>query len=93
MDQIDFIGGSQQQARPAKVVRNTRPTVAEEKARLCLDLGRLCLSVPPKIVNGGVIATRKWLAHQKKYRALVANARASVVELEIGVREMRSYIE
>lgn len=44
MNQLDFIGGLPQ--APFKDIRNTRPSAAEEKAVLCLQLGRLCKTPP-----------------------------------------------
>jgi hypothetical protein len=46
MNQLDFIGGLPQ--APFKDIRNTRPSAAEEKAALCLQLGRLCKTPPPE---------------------------------------------
>lgn len=92
MNQIDFIGGGSV-PKPFRDIRNTRPTVAEEKATLCLELGRLCSAVPPRVRNGSINLTREWVAVQKKARALVGNSRASVCELTAAITSMRRYTE
>jgi hypothetical protein len=93
MSQLDFIGGAQEQpARPFKDIRNTRSTIAEEKAALCLELGRLCLRVPPSVANGSIEMTRNWVGAQKTSMKLVKSSRASVQELTSAIGNMRRFL-
>lgn len=94
MNQLDFVGGLPSVApAPFKDIRNTRSMVAEEKARLCLELGALCKTPPSRVRNGSVNLTREWLNCQKKSIALAARARASVIELGMAVKNMRRFLE
>lgn len=92
MSQLDFIGGLPQPA-PFKDIRNTRPTAAEEKAALCLELGRLCMRVPPVVQSGSIEKTREWVAAQKVGLALAKNARASVPQLTAAIANMRRFLK
>jgi hypothetical protein len=93
MNQIDFVGGlPPMTAAQFKDIRNTRPTVAEEKAALCLELGRLCTKPPESVANGGIELTRRWVAAQKTSLALARNSRASVVALSLAIKTMRGYL-
>ena len=91
MSQLDFFGGLPP-AAPFKDIRNTRPSAAEEKARLCLDLIRLCQTPPKSVRNGSVNLTREWLACQRGSKALAANSRASVVALEMAIKSMQRFV-
>lgn len=90
MNQLDFIGGLP--PPPAfKDIRNTRPSVAEEKARQRLELLALCRTPPESVRNGSVNLTRAWVAAQKKGKALAANSRASVVDLGLAIKAMQAF--
>lgn len=89
MKQPDFFGNSQE--APFKDIRNTRPSAAEEKANLCLELGRLCTKPPPGVVNGSVEYTRRWLAAQKDALAVAKNSRSSVARLTAAISNMRGF--
>lgn len=91
MSQLDFIGGGAQPA-PFKDIRNTRPTAAEEKTALCLELGRLCMKVPPAIQSGSIEQTRAWAGAQKVALALVKNSRASIPMLTAAISNMRRFL-
>jgi hypothetical protein len=90
MTQLDFIGGLPP-PQGFRDIRNTRSSAAEEKAQLCLELGRLCMRPPPGVVNGGVKLTRDWVASQKQGLALARNPRASIPQLTIAVKAMRGF--
>ncbi len=93
MSQLDFIDGLPAMTPVQfKDIRNTRPSTAEEKAALCLQLGRLCLKPPPGVVNGGIELTRRWVAAQKAGLALAKNSRASTVQLSMAVAAMRTFL-
>ena len=91
MNQDDFFG-QQNRSAPFRDIRNTRPTVAEEKASLAFDLGRLCMRPPTSVVNGSIQATRAWVDAQKKALKLVKSPRASVQELTSAIGSMRSFL-
>lgn len=92
MSQLDFIGNLPPQP-PFKDIRNTRPTAAEEKAALCLELGRLCNKVPPCVAQGSIEATRKWVAAQQAGMKLVNSARPSVPMLTAAITTMRGFLK
>lgn len=73
-------------------IRNTRPTVAEEKATLSLELGRLCMSPPRSVVNGSIQTTRAWVEAQKSSLKMVKSSRASVQELTAAITNMRRFL-
>ena len=91
MNQDDFFC-QQKQAAPFMDIRNTRPTVAEEKAALAFELGRLCMKPPKSVVNGSIQATRAWVDAQKKALKLVRSPRASVQELTSAIGSMRGFL-
>lgn len=93
MNQLDFVGNLPPMSeRQFKDVRNTRPSAAEEKAALCLELGRLCLKVPDCVAQGSVEKTREWIAAQSAGLKLVKSARPSVPMLTAAIRTMRGYL-
>ena len=73
-------------------IRNQRPTTAEEKATLCLQLKDLCQRCPPSVVSGSVQTTRQWLADQKKSLKVLNSSRSSVNELTTTIQAMRRYL-
>ncbi len=94
MNQIDFIDGdSRTSPPPFKDIRNTRPSVAEEKATLVLQLGQLLREVPARVNAGGIQATREWLLAQSGAVKVAKNSRASVMDLEMAIRKMQRLAE
>lgn len=91
MNQFDFVG-NMPPAPPFKDIRNTRPSAAEEKAALCLELGRLCQKCPASVASGSINLTRNWVAAQKQARKIVANSRSSVAELSSAISNMMSFL-
>ncbi len=89
--QLDLVGDLPE-PRKFKDIRNTRPSVAEEKANLVLELGRLCATPPQSVANGSINLTRQWLATQKASKATAASARASVLDLDMAIKAMRAYL-
>jgi hypothetical protein len=77
---------------PFKDIRGTRPGVAEEKARLCHQLGFLCLHPPPRVRSGSVDETRHWMTHQRKAMKLLSNPRASVPDLTHAIANLRGFL-
>lgn len=92
MNQIDFVGGLPEQgAKPAKLISNQRPTVAEEKAELCLRIGVLCKKPPASIINGSVQMTREWVAARKAAMATAGKVRSTVPELTAVLSSMERF--
>ena len=89
----DLFGATPPRPKPARVIRDTRPSAAEEKARLCLELGRLAQRPPARVMAGTVDLTREWLFHQERAMRLCQNARASVPELTAYIATMRGYLK
>ena len=94
MNQNDWVGDLPPQ-NPFKDIRSTRPAVAEEKAQLCLELGKLCHTVPAGINSGSIDKAREWMAAQKAAqkaaRKIAGNSRASVQELTAAINNMRRF--
>lgn len=92
MKQLDFVGGLPEPERKLfKDVRNLRPTVAEEKAELCLRIGVLCKKPPQSVINGSVQATLEWVHAMKSAMAIAKKVRASVPELTAAVSSMERF--
>jgi hypothetical protein len=92
VSQIDFIGGlPEHEAKPAKVISNQRPTIAEEKAELCLRIGVLCRKPPACVANGSIQTTREWIAAMKSAMATAKKVRASVPELTAAISSMERF--
>lgn len=89
MNQIDWIG-STAKPRAFKDIRNQRPSVAEEKARLCLELGNLTQRVPASIMAAGIEKTRQWRAAQESAIKVLKSSRSSVTELTIAIKNMQA---
>lgn len=89
--QIDWVG-SVPGGQPFKDIRNQRPSVAEEKAEKALQLGRLCLAIPPQIKSGGSInKVRDWTKARNAAAKVAANKRASVSDLSAAISNMERF--
>lgn len=74
-----------------KDIRKQHDSVAEKKAELCLSLGLLCSSVPPKVLNGSINKTREWMVARDKAVSILGNKRSSIPELTIQIGNMRRF--
>lgn len=90
MIQHDFIG--EPSGKPFRDIRNMRPTTAEDKAQLVLELHGLCLKAPDCIRKGSIEAVRNWMELQKWSCKVAANPRSSVPDLERAIRSLRNYL-
>jgi hypothetical protein len=91
MMQLDWIGGEKPGAR-FKDVRNTRPSIAEEKAELALRLGDLINKAPPALAAGGSInAVREWRVARAAAAKIAGNSRSSVQELTSAISNMQRF--
>jgi len=90
--QIDMIGGLPEPERKQfKDVKNLRPTIAEEKAELCLRIGVLCRKPPACVQNGSIQTTREWVAAMKSAMATAKKVRATVPELTAALSSMERF--
>jgi len=70
-------------------IRNQRESVAEEKARLCMELNALC-KTPPKSLNSASINTvRAWRATHKAACRVLASKDSSRADLQSAINSMR----
>lgn len=92
MKQIDFITEpADSPVKPFRDIRNTRFTVADEKATLVLELGRLARKVPAKISSGSIQITRQWMEASKKAMSVASNQRSSVTDLTLALKTLRAF--
>ena len=93
MNQIDWVSGDQPQ-QAFRDIRNTRPSAAEEKALIALELGRPINSIPPFIKSGGTVAdVRDWKKLREECAKVAKSSRASVQELRSACSRMRPFFE
>ena len=79
--QTDWIGAEPPEERSRRQMRDTRDSVADQKARLSLKLHKLCQYVPQMIRSGDVYKTREWVMRQ-----------ASANELQMAVASLEGYL-
>jgi hypothetical protein len=80
-------------SRPFKDVRNQRPSIAERKAELLLELGALLNKVPLKVRDGSVQTVRQWQFTRAAAAKIAANRRSSIDDLTRAIGSMASYRE
>lgn len=76
-----------------KDTRNTRPSVAQQKAELLLELGRLIRSVPPEARDGSIQIVRLWKSRKEAAEKIANNSRSSVHDLTRSIASMRAPLE
>jgi hypothetical protein len=76
---------------PFRDIRNTRESVAEEKARLCLELLGLCRAPPRSLNSASVNRVREWRAAHKSALKVLASKASSRGELSSAINSMRSF--
>jgi hypothetical protein len=92
MKQIDWVNEGQEPRKPFKDIRNQRDSVAEEKARLLLELGELINKAPPKLMTGGTVKeVREWKAAREAAAKVAGNRRSSVMEIGYQIKNMRAH--
>ncbi len=91
MNQTDWVGAPAAESRPFKDIRNTKETVAEEKARLCMELGQLLKKPPAKVVNGSIQSVRQWQAARAAACKVAGSPRSSVHELRSAITRMEGF--
>ncbi len=91
MSQFDWVGGPQPKPPPFRDIRNTRPTVAEEKAILAKQLGELSRKAPPNCLDWSVQRTREFRDACDKARKVAGAQRSSVHELRSALNSLEKY--
>ena len=91
MSQIDWVSESEQSKKPFKDIRNTKPTVAEEKAEKALRLGRLLRKVPQQVCNGSVQTVRAWKSDKEISEKVAKSPRSSVHDLDSAIFRMMKW--
>lgn len=90
MEQLDWV--SEPKTRPFRDIRNTRDTTAQEKARLCLLIGKAMNTVPASLKSGGSInQVMAWKRERAEVEKVVNSKRASVSELEAALNKIRKW--
>lgn len=89
MNQLDWIGGTLE--TPFRDIRNTRPSVAEEKAILARDLGLMARKIPKAYQDWSVNRVREFVAAQKKAIKLAAGKNSSVPDLTSAMTNLKRY--
>jgi hypothetical protein len=84
--QVDWVGGLD--ASPFRDLPNMRATVAQTKAELCLQLGRLINKAPPADRIGSINKTREFVAARTACAKIAGNQRSSVPEPEGAINRM-----
>lgn len=91
MSQLDWVGNTAPDAQ-ARVIRNTRPSSAETKAVLVLQLGELINTIPPRIKAGGTVdSVRAWKKTREAAAKVAGNSRSSEQELTSAIKNMGGY--
>ena len=91
MNQTDWVGAPEVAAKPFRDIRNTRESVAEEKARLAMELGLLLKKPPACVINGSVQIVRSWTAAREAARKVAGSARSSTHDLRSSINAMRGF--
>jgi hypothetical protein len=77
---------------PFTDIRNQRESVAEEKARLCLELNAMCKKAPRFLSTASIQTVRGWAATHKQAMKTLGNKQASRAELTTAIESMRAWM-
>lgn len=91
-EQHDWVGGETLGTRVMKPARDTRDSVADQKARLSLRLHKLCQYCPEKVRNGDVFKTRQWVMCQSSAKKVASKVRASANEMQMAITSLEGYL-
>lgn len=90
--QSDWIGSEPVADRARRQMRDTRDSVADQKAHLSLRLHKLCQYCPDAVRNGDVFRTREWVSRQAAAKKTAAKVRSSANELQMAVTSLEGYL-
>ena len=91
MSQLDWVGGPSAPRKSFRDIRNQRPSTAERKAQLCMEIRALAMKPPPCVLGGGVQAVRTWRVTQENALKVAAGVKSSVVQLELAVKSLEAF--
>jgi len=72
-------------------IKNTRPSVAEEKAALALVLNKLVKAIPKSINSASVNYVRQWREANKSALKVLNSKSSSRVELQSAISNLERY--
>jgi hypothetical protein len=72
-------------------IRNQRESVAEEKARLCMELNSLCKTPPRSLGAASIQVVRSWRAELKNAMKVLASKDSSRQQLTAAISTMRGF--
>lgn len=72
-------------------IRNQRESVAEEKARLCMELNALCKTPPRSLNSASINVVRAWRATHKQACKALASKDSSRADLQSAINSMRGF--
>lgn len=90
--QHDWVGRETPETPVRKPARDTRDSVADQKARLSLRLHKLCQYCPDRVRNGDVFKTREWVMRQSNAKKVAAKVRASVNDMTVAIASLEGYL-
>jgi hypothetical protein len=90
MRQIDWVGGVREPRQPAQA-GNKRPSVAEEKAKLCLQLGNMVRKVPPAYSDWSYERVVDFKRNQEAAIKVVMKKNATATEYRCAINNMQRF--
>lgn len=87
----DLFGHIEEQ-QPFVDIRNQRESVAEEKARLCMELNVMCKRAPRFLSDASVQTVRAWQYAHKSAMKTLACKDSSRQQLSTAIESLRSYL-
>ncbi len=72
-------------------IRNQRESVAEEKARLCMELNALCKTPPRSLNSASINQVRAWRATHKQACKALSSKDSSRTDLQSAINSMRGF--
>ena len=86
----DLFGHVQERA-PFVDIKNQRESVAEEKARLVMELNELCRTPPRSLGAASIQTVRAWRMEWKSARRVLGSKTSSRQELQSAITSMRGF--
>ena len=91
MSQLDWVGSPSVTRKSFKDIRNQRPSTAERKAQLCLEIRKLALRPPSSVLGGSIQQVQKWVAAQESALKVCNGVKSSVAQLELAVKSLEAF--
>lgn len=77
--------------KPFVGIRNQRPSVDEQKATLCMQLGRLCNKPPESVLFGSIDQVLAWKSVMFECREVLNKTTSTVPQLESAINRMKAF--